>query len=343
MAWQPRFRRKSVPDNVWLKCPNCDATLFHKDLEKRRKVCPECDYHLRCSARERVRFTLDEGSWEELFADLEPTDRLGFVDEKPYPERLAEAKRKSGLNEAVIVGLGRIGGREVVFGSLDFGFLGGSMGVIVGEKVTLAVETALERKLPLVLVSTSGGARMQEGALSLMQMAKTCSALGEFDEAGGLFISVLADPTYGGVTASFATVADLLIAEPGARIGFAGPRVIKNTMRTDLPEEFQSAEFLLERGQIDCIVPRLVLREEIARFLDYLARPEAAERQGEPLAAEPRPASGGGTEAAEEEGGEETSGGDGAGQAETGAGGREREEARAGGVRRDAPGARETS
>ncbi|MFG0318299.1 MAG: acetyl-CoA carboxylase carboxyltransferase subunit beta, partial [Planctomycetota bacterium JB042] len=220
---------------------------------------------------ERVRYTLDEGSFEELYTELRPVDRLDFRDKTSYAEKLEKTAEKVKRLEAMTIGTGTLHGREVVLGVMNFQFLGGSMGVVVGEKVTLAVEIAMERRLPLVLVCASGGARMHEGALSLMQMAKTCAALGRFADAGGLYIAVLTNPTTGGVTASFATMADVIIGEPGALIGFAGPRVIQNTIKQELPEGFQRSEFLLARGQIDRIVSRPQMKDQLFLLMEFLA------------------------------------------------------------------------
>ena len=259
-----------MPGGLWTKCPSCAETIFQKDLTANLQVCPKCKYHMTATVDERILFTLDEASFEELYTDLKPVDRLKFKDKTDYIEKLAETAKKAKRLEGMTIGLGRIFEREVVFGVMNFKFLGGSMGVVVGEKVTLAIELARERRLPLILVCASGGARMHEGALSLMQMAKTCSSLARFGDEGGLYVSVLTDPTTGGVTASFATMADVILAEPGALIGFAGPRVIQNTIKQELPEGFQRSEFLIARGQIDSIVSRDRLKEELFRLIEYL-------------------------------------------------------------------------
>ncbi len=278
MAWV-RFRKKDMPGGLWSKCPSCAEMIYAKELAENFQVCPKCEHHLLCTVEERVRFTLDERSFQELYADLKPVDRLDFTDKTSYQEKLDETAKKVGHAEAMMIGTGKIHGRDVVFGSMNFRFLGGSMGVVVGEKVTLAVEIAMERRLPLILVCASGGARMHEGALSLMQMAKTCSALARLDDALGLYISILTHPTTGGVTASFATMADVILAEPAALIGFAGPRVIQNTIKQELPDGFQRSEFLLKRGQIDRIVPRPQLKDELFRLIEYLkpSNPTTAE------------------------------------------------------------------
>jgi acetyl-CoA carboxylase carboxyl transferase subunit beta len=238
-------------------------------VDERHKVCPKCDHHFPVNSHERIAFTLDPGSWAERDGAMETFDALGFVDKKPYPAKLADSAQKTGVIEAMRYGLGAIEERPLVFGTLEFRFMGGSMGVVVGEKVTRAVDLARERELPLILVAASGGARMHEGILSLMQMAKTCAALAAFRESGGYYVSVCTHPTTGGVTASWAMAADVIVAEPGALIGFAGPRVIEGTIKKKLPPGFQTSEFLLEKGQIDMIVPRVELRPTLARLLDY--------------------------------------------------------------------------
>lgn len=264
-----RHRKKDIPGDLWVRCPNCDETIYSKDLDERRRVCPKCEFHHPISSHTRIAHTLDPATFQEVDGGLETIDALGFSDTKSYPEKLAENSERTGLKEAMRYGVGRIGGRRIVFGVLDFGFLGGSMGVVVGEKVTRAVELAMRKKLPLVLIASSGGARMHEGILSLMQMAKTCAVLAKYRDEGGFYISVCSHPTTGGVTASWAMAADVIIAESGALIGFAGPRVIEETIKKSLPSGFQSAEFLLERGQIDAIIPRYELREALERLLSY--------------------------------------------------------------------------
>jgi acetyl-CoA carboxylase carboxyl transferase subunit beta len=264
-----RHKKKDIPGDLWERCPNCDQTVFSKDLEDRLRTCPKCGFHLPLSSHLRIAYTLDPGSWQEFDAAMETVDALGFTDKKPYPEKLRDTTAATGVKEAMRYGLGTLEGHALVFGTLEFRFLGGSMGVVVGEKVTRAVELAQRRRLPLVLVSASGGARMHEGILSLMQMAKTCSALHSLREAGGFYVSVCTHPTTGGVTASWAMAADVILAEPGALIGFAGPRVIEGTIKKKLPPGFQTAEFLLDKGQIDRIVPRLELRSMLGRLLSY--------------------------------------------------------------------------
>ncbi len=266
----PRRPKRGVPEGLWKRCPGCGHTIFRKEAEKRLNCCPDCDYHWYVSAPERLRQLIDEGTFEEWDADLEPADPLGFADRKPYPERVRAEQEATGLREAAIVGTGMIRARRVAIGVTDSAFIMGSMGAVVGEKLTRTIERATQQRLPLVIVSGSGGgARMHEGILSLMQMAKVSAALARFDEAGGLYISVLTNPTMGGVAASFASLGDVVIAEPKALIGFAGPRVIKAAIRIELPKGFQTSEFLLEHGFVDRIVRRPHLKTEIARVIDY--------------------------------------------------------------------------
>ena len=246
--------------------------VFRKAMEDALHVCPECGLHYRISARIRIAQLTDPDSFEEFNADLVSTDPLEWEDEKPYQARLAENRRKAGTTEAVVTGKGYIKGRAAILAVMDPTFMMGSMGAVVGEKITAAIERATDNDLPLVVVSCSGGARMQEGLVSLMQMAKTSAALARHDDAGGLYLTVMSDPTTAGVAASFAFLGDVIIAEPGAMIGFAGPRVIWNTVKEELPEGFQTAEFMLERGFVDRIVPRKDLRNEIARLIDYAGK-----------------------------------------------------------------------
>ena len=265
--------KRGVPEGLWKRCPGCQQTIFRKEAEKRLGVCPECDYHWYVSAQERIRQVLDEGTFEEWDADLLSTDPLGFVDKIPYPKRLEQEQQRTGLKEAAVTGTGMIRARRVAFGVTDSSFIMGSMGSVVGEKLTRTVERATEQQLPLIIVSGSGGgARMHEGILSLMQMAKVSMALSRFDQAGGLFISVLTNPTMCGVAASFASLGDVIFAEPKALVGFAGPRTIKATIRIELPKGFQTSEFLLEHGFIDRIVRRKDLKSELARTIDYCGK-----------------------------------------------------------------------
>jgi acetyl-CoA carboxylase carboxyl transferase subunit beta len=262
--------KRGVPEGLWRRCPGCENTIFRKVAEQRLGVCPECEYHWYVPARERIRQVLDEGTFEEWYADLAPTDPLHFVDKVAYCDRLKDEQQRTGLKDAAVVGTGMVRARRVAFAVTDSSFLMGSMGSVVGEKLTRTVEQATQQRLPLIIVSGSGGgARMHEGMLSLMQMAKVSAALARFHEAGGLFISVLTNPTMGGVAASFASLGDVVFAEPKALIGFAGPRTIKATIRIELPKGFQTSEFLLEHGFIDRIVPRQALKSEIARVIDY--------------------------------------------------------------------------
>ncbi len=270
---KPLRVKRGVPEGLWVRCPGCQATIFRKEAEKRMGVCPECDYHWYVSAQDRIRQVLDDGTFEEWDADLIPGNPLSFVDRKPYPQRVLEDQQLTGLKEAAVVGSGRVRARKVAFGVTDSRFIMGSMGSVVGEKLTRTIERATEQGLPLIIISGSGGgARMHEGILSLMQMAKVSAALARFHESGGLFISVLTNPTMGGVAASFALLGDLVFAEPKALIGFAGPRTIKATIRIELPKGFQTSEFLLEHGFIDRIVNRADLKSEIARAIDYCGK-----------------------------------------------------------------------
>ena len=286
MRWRSH-KKRSIPEELWVRCPGCREMLFPKDLDDRLKVCPKCEHHLALTSHERIAFTLDRGSWQEFDGAMETVDVLGFVDRQPYPQKLVDSTNNTGVKEAMRYGLGAIEGRPIVFGTLEFRFLGGSKGVVVGEKGTRAIELARARRVPLVPVSPWGGARMHEGILSLMQMAKTCAALAGLRDAGGFYISVCAHPTTGGVTASWAMAADVILAEPGALIGFAGPRVIEGTIKKKLPPGFQTSEFLLDKGQIDMIVPRLQMRATLARVLAYA--PVPAETPGR-LANAGRPA-----------------------------------------------------
>jgi acetyl-CoA carboxylase carboxyl transferase subunit beta len=267
--------KRSVPEGVFLRCPapGCGEHIPRRLLENEYLwVCQKCQHHFRVSAVQRVKQLVDENSFEPMNADMAPMDPLEFVDLQPYKDRIASAQKKTGQNDGVQTGRAFIKGRKVILAVMDFTFLGGSMGSVIGEKITRAIEAAGEQNLPLIIVSASGGARMMESGYSLMQMAKTSAALARFDEQGGLYISILTDPTTGGVTASFAMLGDVIIAEPKALIGFAGPRVIKETIRKELPEGFQRAEFLLNCGFIDRVVPRSELRSEIGSIIDYAGK-----------------------------------------------------------------------
>ena len=258
-----------VPEGLWIKCPSCTQVIYNKDLQASLKVCPKCAHHFRMSAAERLGSLLD-GPWQEHDAGLSSNDPLGFTDTKPYRDRLRASQASTGILDAIIVGSGTLDGIPVTVAAMEYGFIGGSMGVVVGEKITRAIERGLASKTPVIVVSCSGGARMMEGALSLMQMSKVSAALARLDRAGIPFLSVLTDPTTGGVTASFAMLGDLNIAEPKALIGFAGPRVIEQTIRQKLPEGFQRSEFLLAHGMIDVIVDRRELKATIARALRFM-------------------------------------------------------------------------
>jgi acetyl-CoA carboxylase carboxyl transferase subunit beta len=263
-------------DGLWLKCDSCAQIIWRKALEDSFQVCPKCDYHFKIDAAARLRLLLDEGRWEEFDRDLASNDPLEFVDQKPYKGRLSAMQSSTSLKDALISAAGALQGRKVQICSLELKFIGGSMGAVIGEKITRAIERSLAKHEPLIVVSASGGARMQEGAVSLMQMAKISAALMRLDEARIPFISVLTDPTTGGVTASFAMLGDLNIAEPGALIGFAGPRVIEQTIRQKLPEGFQRSEFLLQHGFLDAVVRRPEMKGFIARSLDFFCGPVAA-------------------------------------------------------------------
>ncbi len=268
-----RRTKRGVPEGLWMRCPGCQRAIFRKEANTRMGICPECDYHLYVSARTRIEQLLDEGTFEEWDTGLIPADPLGFADKKPYADRLAEEQKRTGLTDAALTGTGMVRARRVALGVTDSAFIMGSMGSVVGERLTRLVERATRENLPLIIVSGSGGgARMHEGILSLMQMAKVSAALARFDQAGGLFISVLTHPTMGGVAASFALLGDVVFAEPKALIGFAGPRTIKATIRLELPEGFQTSEFLLHHGFIDRIVRRPNLKSEIARTIDYCGK-----------------------------------------------------------------------
>ncbi|MEW6214235.1 MAG: acetyl-CoA carboxylase, carboxyltransferase subunit beta [Nitrospirota bacterium] len=276
MAWFKKTkgiktdRKIKIPEGLWVKCDSCKEIVYKKEIDKNLKVCPKCNYHFRISARERLKLLVDEGSFIELDEDLISGDPLNFKDTVSYKDRIQENQKKSGLKEAVISGDALIKGYPVNLVVMDFSFMGGSMGSVVGEKVTRAVERSLEKKQPLITVSSSGGARMQEGIFSLMQMAKVSAAIGRLKDNGVLYISILCDPTFGGVTASFAMLGDIIIAEPKSLIGFAGPRVIEQTIKQPLPEDFQRADFLLEHGLIDIVVERKNLKETLAKLFDLL-------------------------------------------------------------------------
>jgi acetyl-CoA carboxylase carboxyl transferase subunit beta len=275
----PPEERVVKTENVFVKCDSCEAHLYKGELDESVQVCTHCGHHFRIGARERLAMFFDEGNFEELDAEVISIDPLEFVDSKPYPQRLHQAKKSSGLPEAIINGRGKVGEHPVLAAAMDMSFIGGSMGSAVGEKVTRLIERAIDERAALVIFSASGGARMQEGTLSLMQMAKISAALARLDEARLPFVSVLTDPTTGGVTASFAMLGDVIIAEPKALIGFAGPRVIEQTIRQRLPKDFQKSEFLLEHGMLDAIVDRRELREYCIKLLSFMMNPDIHENQ----------------------------------------------------------------
>ena len=295
MAWFKKVRKpieaspdkSRVPEGLWVKCPSCAQVIYNKDLAASLSVCTKCGHHFRLTAVERLR-TLFDGEWVEHDAGLTSTDPLQFTDTKPYQQRLSSSIQNTGLNDAVITASGRVGGVECAVAAMEYGFIGGSMGVVVGEKITRAIERALGARQPVIIVSCSGGARMMEGALSLMQMAKISAALARLDRARLPYISILTDPTTGGVTASFAMLGDLIIGEPKALIGFAGPRVIEQTIRQKLPKGFQRSEFLIEHGMLDVVVDRRELKDVVVRMLKFAGA--GVSRDAAPPAAEPPPA-----------------------------------------------------
>jgi acetyl-CoA carboxylase carboxyl transferase subunit beta len=276
MAWFKRDKdlktdkKVKIPEGLWVKCDNCKEIIYRKEINKNLKVCPKCNYHFRISAKERLKLLIDDGSFTEMDAGLSTSDPLRFKDKIPYAERIADNRQRSGMEEAALSGEATIEGHPAIVVIMDFSFMGGSMGSVVGEKVVRAAENALERKCPLVTVASSGGARMQEGIFSLMQMARVSAAIGKLHDNGVLYISILADPTFGGVTASFSMLGDVILAEPKSLIGFAGPRVIEQTIKQQLPEDFQRAEFLLEHGLIDGIVDRKEIRKTVAKIIELL-------------------------------------------------------------------------
>jgi acetyl-CoA carboxylase carboxyl transferase subunit beta len=275
MAWFKKTKaiaekKVKIPEGLWIKCDSCKEIVYRKEINKNLKVCPKCNYHFRIGARERLKLLVDEGSFTELDEDLLSGDPLDFKDTVSYIDRIEESRKKSGLKEAVISGNALIKGFPVCLIVMDFSFMGGSMGSVVGEKIARTVERSLEDKYPLITVSSSGGARMQEGIFSLMQMAKVSAAIARLKDNGILFISVISDPTFGGVTASFVMLGDVIIAEPKSLIGFAGPRVIEQTIKQPLPEDFQRAEFLLDHGLIDIVVERKNLKDTIAKLIELL-------------------------------------------------------------------------
>ncbi len=267
----PEGKKFRIPEGLWLKCDSCKEVVYRKEIDKNAKVCPKCNYHFPISVAERIGLILDEGIFKEWDSDISPSDPLNFKDSVRYRDRLKTAQDKTRRRDAIVTGEGTINHIPVVLGVLDFAFMGGSMGSVVGEKILRAAERAAGRRWPLILVSSSGGARMQEGILSLMQMAKTSAAVGKLAEARVPFISILADPTFGGVTASFAMLGDIIIAEPKALVGFAGRRVIEQTIKQQLPEGFQRAEFMLEHGMVDLIVERKKLKQTLTKLLTFFS------------------------------------------------------------------------
>jgi acetyl-CoA carboxylase carboxyl transferase subunit beta len=276
MAWFRRdkgsaSKKVKVPEGLWIKCNSCREIIYRKEVEKNLKVCPKCNYHFRISASERISLLVDSGSFVEIEKEMESIDPLNFKDLMPYKERLKDAQQKTNMKEAISCGKALIGGYPVMLAVLDFGFMGGSMGSVVGEKFTITTERAMDEELPLIAVASSGGARMQEGMLSLVQMAKTSAVIARYKERHMPYITILADPTFGGVSASFAMLGDIIIAEPKSLIGFAGARVIEQTIKQQLPENFQTAEFLLDHGMIDMIVDRKELKQTLIRILSLTA------------------------------------------------------------------------
>ena len=276
MAWFKKTKeirtdkKGKSPEGLWVKCDGCKEIIYKKEIEKNLKICPKCNYHFRISAHERLKLLVAEGSFVEIDENLSSVDPLHFKDSISYKERLKENQKKSGLKEAVVSGDALIKGYPVSLAIMDFSFMGGSMGSVVGEKVSRAAERSIEKKQPFISIASSGGARMQEGIFSLMQMAKASASIGKLKDNGILYISILCDPTFGGVTASFATLGDIIIAEPKSLIGFAGPRVIEQTIKQPLPDDFQRADFLLEHGLIDMVVDRKILKETLAKIFELL-------------------------------------------------------------------------
>ena len=294
MAWFKKTRKpiasstaekpSRVPEGLWVKCPGCTQLIYKKELDENLNVCPKCAHHFRITASERLKGLFDDGSYTEHFPNLVSTDPLQFTDTKPYRDRLHKSTAETGLKDAVVVATGKLESLDIVVAAMEYAFIGGSMGIVAGEKITRAIEMAHNRRQPAIVISCSGGARMMEGALSLMQMAKVSAALARLDRARLPFISVLTDPTTGGVTASFAMLGDLNIAEPKALIGFAGPRVIEQTIRQKLPEGFQRSEFLLEHGMLDLVVDRREMKPTIARALRFMGATPATESDAVALA-----------------------------------------------------------
>ncbi|HMC82228.1 MAG TPA: acetyl-CoA carboxylase, carboxyltransferase subunit beta [Candidatus Polarisedimenticolia bacterium] len=297
MAWFKKIKKPKqaverkqlrMPEGLWVKCDGCKEIIYKKEVLRNANVCPKCNYHFRISAHERLEGLFDEGRYQELDTDIYSVDPLKFTDTRPYKERLRDYRERTGMTDAVLNARGTVGGYQVMVAAMEYGFMGGSMGSVVGEKVTRAIERAMEERIPLIVISCSGGARMQEGALSLMQMAKISAALARLDDARVPYISILTDPTTGGVTASYAMLGDINIAEPKALIGFAGPRVIEQTIKETLPEGFQRSEFLLEHGMVDFVLERSKMREVLIQCLRFMVNSEILSPQPPPA---PSPAS----------------------------------------------------
>jgi len=267
----PDSQKKELPDGLWEKCPGCGEIIHKKQLESDLWTCLKCNYHFRVGSTEYIQILLDKGSFKELFKKMKSADPLGFVDTKKYTDRISNTIKNSGLYDAVRIGTGKINDKKVAFGCMDFKFIGGSMGSVVGEKISRVIDKAYRNKIPLIIISQSGGARMMEGAYSLMQLAKTSARLARLADAKVPYISILTDPTTGGTTASYAMLGDINIAEPGALIGFAGPRVIKQTIGKDLPKGFQRSEFLMEKGFVDSVVPRQQMKETVSKLIDVMS------------------------------------------------------------------------
>jgi len=284
-----KSKKREIPEGLWTKCPKCGTMVFDKELDENLKVCTHCQHHFPISSRERIHSLVETCTFEEMDSDMSSVDILHFTGVASYTSKLEKYQQETGLKDAAITGLGRIGEHRLALGVMDFKFLGGSMGSVVGEKLTRLIERATEKSLPLIVISASGGARMYEGMFSLMQMAKTCAALAYHSQARLPYISVLTDPTTAGVMASFATVGDLIVAEPGAMIGFAGPRVIKDTTQAELPPGFQTAEFLLDHGLIDAIVPRKEMKLRLLEYLNYLTGGQRHAAGGEPATTSSEP------------------------------------------------------
>ncbi len=287
MAWHFSRKKKDMPDGLWMRCDECGGTVYKKDVENSLRVCPDCRFHFPLDSAQRIAVTLDPWSFEELFADLEPEDPLGFVDREAYKDRLSRYSEQTGMKDAIIVGTGTVEGWRVAFGVLDTRFMMGSMGSVMGEKIYRLAEAAVRERIPMILFCGSGGARMQEGLVALMQMVKTSAGIALCQEAGVSTMAVLTNPTTGGTTASFATETDVIIAEPGALIGFTGPRVIEETIKQKLPDGFQKSEFMLEHGLVDMVVPRSKMREVLSELVGYLQADGAPPREEQPEPDEP--------------------------------------------------------